>query len=93
MTVRKKIEIEGVERPYDEGHWVLWGPDGQACGFMWPDARTAADPVKAARAFFGDNSTAIARLNQGYRVELMTWERAQKILDQAYGSHSGGDSG
>jgi len=94
MAARKLITIEGVERPYDEGEWVVYNPQGAPSGCMRPDARTADDPVKAAREFWGDNKTAMEHLTRGYRIELMSRERWQaEIYPQMLGvSPQGGES-
>lgn len=93
-AVRKLITIEGKQRPYDEGEWVVYDPQGAPSGCMRPDARIGDDAVKAAREFWGGNTEAMGYLTRGYRIELMSRERWQReIYPQLLGdSPQGGES-
>lgn len=80
MNARKHIEIEGQSRPYPEGVWVAFMPDGFPCGVMNGSAKIAADPVKAAREFWDGANEAIRKLAAGYRIELVSRERWRNEL-------------
>ena len=75
MTARKQIAIEGEQRPYPEGVWVVFMPDGFPSGVMNASAKTGDDPVKAAREFWDGPNEAIKQLSAGYRIELTTRQR------------------
>ncbi|WP_433364327.1 hypothetical protein [Streptosporangium sp. CA-115845] len=94
MAARKLITIEGQQRPYTDGEWVVYAPDGSAWGSMRPGARTADDPVKAAREFWGGSTEAMGYLVRGYRIELMSRERWQReIFPQLLGDSPQGGEG
>lgn len=80
MTARKLIAIDGERRPYTDGLWAAFMPDGFPCGVMNPTARTCDDPVAAAREFWGDSNEAIAKLGAGYRMELISRDRWRNEL-------------
>ncbi len=80
MTARKLIAIEGRERPYPEGVWVAFMPDGFPCGVMNGSAKIADDPAKAAREFWGGSAEAIRKLAAGYRIELVSRQRWREEL-------------
>lgn len=78
VKARKLITIEGEQRPYDQGEWVVYNPQGEPTGCMRPSAASGDDPVKAAKEFWETGSEALEHLAKGYRIELMSrdrWER------------------
>jgi hypothetical protein len=80
MSTRKQIAIEGQQRPYPEGVWVVFTPDGFPSGVMNTSAKTGDDPVKAAREFWDGPNKAIRQLAAGYRIELTTRQRWRNEL-------------
>ncbi|MCC5574568.1 hypothetical protein IMZ11_02795 [Microtetraspora sp. AC03309] len=89
MTARKLINIEGEQRPYDQGEWVVYNPQGAPSGCMRPSAASADDPVKAAREFWESSAEALEYLTKGYRIELMSRERWQReVYPQLMGDAS-----
>lgn len=80
MTARKQILIEGQQRPYPEGAWVVFTPDGFPMGVMNTSAKVGDDPVKAAREFWDSANEAIRKLAAGYRIELVSRERWRNEL-------------
>jgi hypothetical protein len=89
MAARKLITIEGEQRPYDQGEWVVFDPQGRPSGCMLTSAATGDDPVKAAREFWDDNKSAMEHLIKGFRIELMTRERwSREIYPQMFGGAS-----
>lgn len=83
MAARKLITIEGEQRLYTEGEWVVYDSQNRPDGCMHADAASGDDPVKAAREFWGGSTEAMKHLIKGYRIELMTWERCKReILPQ-----------
>lgn len=78
VKARKLITIEGEQRPYDQGEWVVFNPQGDPVGCMTPNAESGDDPVKAAKRFWWSSAEALEHLVKGYRIELMSrdrWER------------------
>ena len=75
MKARKLITIEGEQRPYTDGEWVVYDPDGNPTGCMHATAKSGDDPVAAAREFWQTNAEAMKHLVQGYRIELMLFDR------------------
>ena len=78
VKARKLITIEGEQRPYDQGEWVVYNPQGNAIGCMSPDAATGDDPAKAAKRFWWSSAEALEHLAKGYRIELMSRERWER---------------
>jgi len=80
MSARKLVAIEGEQRPYPEGVWVVFMPDGFPSGVMNGSAKTGDDPVKAAREFWDGPNEAIKNLAAGYRIELVSRDRWRNEL-------------
>lgn len=80
MAARNLITIEGEQRPYDQGTWVVFNKDGHPTGCMLTSAATGDDPVKAAREFWETNAEAMRHLIEGYRIELVTYDRYSREI-------------
>jgi hypothetical protein len=93
MSARKLITIEGQKRPYSDGMWAVFMPDGFPCGAMNPTARTCDDLVAAAREFWGDANEAIKKLGDGYRMEMVSRERWRNELLPIHLGEAGGPRG
>jgi hypothetical protein len=83
VAARKLITIEGRRLPYSDGEWVVWNPEGKMVGCQHTDARTADDPVKAARGFWGSTNEAMTALNKGYKIELILRSRLHGLMVEA----------
>ena len=80
MSARKLIPIEGQQRPYPEGVWVVFMPDGFPSGVMNTSAKVGDDPAKAARDFWEGSAEAIKHLAGGYQIKLVSRERWRNEL-------------
>lgn len=91
-NARIKIPIEGKQRPYTEGEWVVFTPAAFPIGFMHVEHKHVrkvasgmyeADPEKAFRDYWSWNpeTTPLRAAMEGYRIELMDREKAFKLLD------------
>lgn len=99
-NARIRIVIDGQLRPYTDGHWVVFNKDNFPIGFMLVERKHLVvtlvdgrgigykpDPEKAFSDFwsFDAGMTALKAAMQGYRIELVSSERGNELLDKHKG--------
>lgn len=72
--LKTMIVGEDEVRPHD-ALWVFTAPDGTVDGTLPSDNTIMDDVAKAARRYWYGDSTAIIKLNAGYRIHLTTAAR------------------
>ncbi|MEU6721164.1 hypothetical protein ABZ897_57760 [Nonomuraea sp. NPDC046802] len=71
------VTIDGRNVPVRDTSWVVWGPDGQPYGMWDNEPRIADDPARAARLFWTEPGQALRKLNEGWRLQLMTSDQCR----------------
>lgn len=90
------IPVEGQEKPvpYTDTHWVIEDASGFPRGFMHVEyghiskidnGEHVADPMKAARDFYGDYPAALSAAHEGERIRLVH----DDALDHLLAVHTG----
>lgn len=76
----RSVTVDGQEiRPRD-GMFVFFMPGGTPCAAMASDHKMMDDIAMAARSYWKNESIALRKLNDGYRIEFMAAIRFYREL-------------
>lgn len=72
------ITVDGEEVRPKDAVFIIYNPQGEMAAFMQSDARMMDSIAAAARSHWVGETTAMEKLNEGWRVGMMTFANFQK---------------
>ena len=80
---------DGEQVSIRQARWVIWDPDGEAVGSMYTTPYIRSSVARAAVAFWESRKEAKERLDEGYRLELISRERWDREIYPRFLSPAG----
>lgn len=74
------ITIDGEEMRPKDAVFVIYNPQGEMESFMPSDISMKDSIASAARSYWNNETLAMEKLNEGYRVKLMSFTNFQKMF-------------